>query len=104
MRLLKQSVDVNATEADGSTALHWAAQRERPAARRPARRRRRERQGLHRYNITPLYLAAINGNAAIIERLLEGRRRRRTRTRAGRPDDADDGGAVGKGRRGAGCC
>ena len=28
--LIAQRVDVDATEADGSTALHWAAQRDNP--------------------------------------------------------------------------
>jgi uncharacterized protein len=38
--LLAQHVDVNTAEADGSTALHWAAQRDN---RQPVDRRGRER-------------------------------------------------------------
>jgi ankyrin repeat protein len=69
--LIAQHVDVNASEADGSTALHWAAQRDNPdlvdlliAAGARAR-------AATRYNVTPLSLACTNGNAAIIERLLK---------------------------------
>jgi ankyrin repeat protein len=60
---LKQKVDINATEADGFTALHWAAQRticsSSSSCSWPAPTPRPRR----RYNITPLYLAAMNGNA-----------------------------------------
>jgi ankyrin repeat protein len=68
--LISQRLDVNASEADGSTALHWAAQRDNPeivglliAAGANART-------ATRYNVTPLALACMNGNADIIERLL----------------------------------
>src|ERR1700680_94166 len=69
--LIAQHVDVNASEADGSTALHWAAQRDDPdlvglliaAGAHP--------RAATRYNVTPLSLACTNGNAAIIERLLK---------------------------------
>ncbi|MGA2713311.1 MAG: ankyrin repeat domain-containing protein [Bryobacteraceae bacterium] len=68
--LLAQHVDVNATEADGSTALHWAAQRDNlelvdlliASAANP--------KAATRYNITPLSLACTNGNATIVEHLL----------------------------------
>ena len=43
--LIAQRVDVNATEVDGSTALHWAAQRDNLRNREPPPRRRRERRG-----------------------------------------------------------
>ena len=44
--LLKQKANINAAEADGFTALHWAAQRNDTPARRAAARSRRQRQGL----------------------------------------------------------
>jgi ankyrin repeat protein len=69
--LLRQHVDVNATEPDGSTALHWASYRGdvdtvdllmRSGARVTA----------NRYGATPLTLAAESGNAAVVDRLLKG--------------------------------
>jgi ankyrin repeat protein len=69
--LIAERVDVNAAEADGSTALHWATRRDNPeivdllvAAGANART-------ATRYNVTPLSLACTNGNATIIERLLK---------------------------------
>jgi len=69
--LVDSSADVNATGVDGSTALHWAAQRNSleitqillAAGANPA--------AVTRYKITPLYLASLNGNAAIMEALLK---------------------------------
>ena len=75
--LLEQHADVNAPQADGATALHWAVYRG------PIKRwselliqRRRERRRLaNREGATPLWLASINGDAAMIDALLEGRSR-----------------------------
>jgi ankyrin repeat protein len=69
--LLAQRVDVNATEIDGSTALHWAAQRDNPEIARLLLAAGANAKAANRYNVTPLFLAATNGNAAIIERLLK---------------------------------
>ena len=68
--LLKQNISVNATEADGFTALHWAAQRNDIQLVEVLLGAGANVQASTRYNITPLYLAAMNGNAAMIERLL----------------------------------
>ena len=101
--LLKQKVDINATEADGFTALHWAAQRNDLQLVDLLARRRRQRQGLH-----PLQHHAALSRRPERQRRDHGapaeRGRRPERDRAGRPDDADDGGAVGEGGRRAGCC
>ena len=72
--------------ADGSTALHWAAQRNNAQLVDLLLAAGANAKAATRYNITPLYLAALNGNAAIIERLLERRRRsqRRRRTKGRR--------------------
>src|SRR5262245_32585521 len=66
--LITQRVDVNAAEADGSTALHWAAQREDLALVDVLLTAGANAKAANRYKITPLSLAAMNGNAAIIER------------------------------------
>src|ERR671918_251122 len=68
--LLKQKANTNATEADGFTALHWAAQRNDLQLVELLLGAGANAKASTRYNITPLYLAAMNGNAAMIERLL----------------------------------
>jgi ankyrin repeat protein len=69
--LLAQHVNVNASEADGSTALHWAAQRDNLGIADLLIAAGADVKAATRYNITPLSLACTNGNAAFIERLLK---------------------------------
>lgn len=69
--LLAQHVNVNAAEADGSTALYWAAQRDNFEIADLLIAAGANVKAATRYNITPLSLACTNGNAAIIERLLK---------------------------------
>ena len=69
--LITQRVDINATEVDGSTALHWAAQRDSAEVVEVLLAAGANAKAANRYNVTPLSLAAMNGNAAIIERLLK---------------------------------
>jgi ankyrin repeat protein len=69
--LLKQKLNINATEADGFTALHWAAQRNDLQVVDLLLGAGANARTSTRYNITPLYLAAVNGNAAVMERLLK---------------------------------
>ena len=67
--LLKQHADVNAPQADGMSALHWAAHRDDLAT---ARLLTTARVGVtNRFGITPLSLACQNGNTAMVELLLE---------------------------------
>ncbi len=68
---LKQRVDVNATAADGFTALHWAAQRNNLQLVDLLLGAGANAKASNRYNITPLYHAALNGNAAVMTRLLD---------------------------------
>ena len=69
--LLKQKVSIDATEADGFTALHWASQRNDLQLVDLLLGAGANATASTRYAITPLYLAAVNGNAAIMERLLK---------------------------------
>lgn len=67
--LLKRNDDVNAPQADGMTALHWAVYRDDlPTARLLASARVAV---TNRYGVTPLSLACQNGNTAMVEWLLE---------------------------------
>jgi uncharacterized protein len=68
--LLAQQVDVNTAEADGSTALHWAAQRDNLEIANLLIAAGANVKAASRYNITSLSLACTNGSAAMIERLL----------------------------------
>jgi len=68
--LLIKKVDVNGQAADGSTALHWAAQRNNPQLVDALVRAGANAKASTRYNVPPLYFAALNGNTPIMERLI----------------------------------
>jgi ankyrin repeat protein len=69
--LIAARTDIHAAEPDGSTALHWAAQRDNAEIVALLLGAGANAKTATRYNITPLYLASTNGNADIIERLLK---------------------------------
>ena len=70
--LLKKNADVNESQGDGTTALHWAAYRNDPNVAElligaGANISAKTRLG----DLTPLLLAAKNGNTAVIKILLK---------------------------------
>lgn len=70
--LLKQGADVNAAQADGMTALHWAASRgDAELARTLAFAGARVDAITRNGNYTPLHLAARGGRADAVKALLE---------------------------------
>jgi len=70
--LLDQKTDVNAPQADGSTALHWAAYRQDVALAELLMRAGANVKLATREGATPLSLASINGDAPMIEALIKG--------------------------------
>src|SRR5262245_27877901 len=62
---IQQKADVNAAEADGTTALHWAAQRSNADIAQLLVSAGAKPDVANRYGVTPLSLAAVTGNAAI---------------------------------------
>ena len=68
--LLQKKVDVNAPEADGTTALHWAARNDDAALVDRLIRAGANAKAANRYGVTPLALACENGSAPVVERLL----------------------------------
>jgi len=71
-RLLKSGADVNAQEADGATALQWAAYRgDAKLAERLLKAG--AKPGIANHNgATPLWLAASRGDGAVVRELLAG--------------------------------
>jgi len=69
--LLKQRVDVNAAQPDGTTALHWAVNQEDAETTELLIRAGANVKAANRYGVTPLSLACTNGNGAIVELLLK---------------------------------
>src|SRR5262245_51427768 len=68
---IARKADVNVPQADGSTALHWAVERDDLEAadlliEAGARVAARTREG-----VTPIQLAAVNGSATMLDRLLK---------------------------------
>ena len=68
--LSKQKTNINASQADGTTALHWAAHWNDLDAVNLLLRAGADPKTANRYGATPLSEAALSGNAAIIEALL----------------------------------
>jgi ankyrin repeat protein len=68
--LLEQHADVNASQADGMTALHWAAYRDDLETAKALADAKADVKAANRYGVTPLSLACQNGNAAMVELLL----------------------------------
>ena len=69
--LLKQGADVNAAEADGATALHWASYRDDLESANLLIRAGAKVDAANDLGATPLWTASLNGSAAMVRRLLE---------------------------------
>ena len=69
--LLRQGADPNAGQADGMTALHWAAHDDDIGLARLLLDAGAEPGTPSRYGITPLFLACENGNVAMANLLLK---------------------------------
>ena len=69
--MLRQRIDVNAPEPDGTTALHWAVRQDDLQLTDQLVRAGADVKAANRYGVTALYLAGVNGSAAMIERLLK---------------------------------
>ena len=68
--LLAERVDVNATQGDGATALHWAVHRDDSALVDTLLRAGARANVADDTGATPLFLACTNRNADIVGRLL----------------------------------
>jgi ankyrin repeat protein len=66
----RQGVDVNATQGDGATALHWAAHRDDLAIADLLIRAGARANIANDLGVTPLHLACTNRSAPMVERLL----------------------------------
>ena len=69
--LLQQKANVNAPQVDGTTALHWAVQANDLETADLLIRAGAKVSAANREGATPLMLASINGNAAMLEKLIQ---------------------------------
>src|SRR2546425_400829 len=69
--LIQQGVNVNAAEADGTTALHWASYRDDVESADLLIRAGAKVNAANDLGVTPLWTASLNGSAAMVGRLLE---------------------------------
>src|SRR5579863_5792706 len=65
--LLQQKADVNIPLPDGSTALHWAVEGDDLEILEILIRAGANVNARDRYGLTPLYYAATNSNAGLVE-------------------------------------
>jgi uncharacterized protein len=70
LALINNKVDVNASESDGTTALHWAVQREDADLVDRLIKAGAKVNTKNDYGSSPVSEAALNGNLAILEKLL----------------------------------
>jgi ankyrin repeat protein len=69
--LLTQHADVNAPQADGMTALHWAAYQDDLDLARLLVRAGANVKAANRYGLTPLSLACTNGSGPMVEMFIK---------------------------------
>ena len=69
-RQLKIAADINATQVDGMTALHWAAYHDNPQLGAQLIARGANTTATNHYGISPLYLACLNGSGEFVKLLL----------------------------------
>ena len=69
--LLKQRLDVNVPDAEGMTALHWAAHWDDLETAKLLLRAGANAKAANRYGVTPLHEACTVGNVAMVEALLK---------------------------------
>src|SRR5262245_55428819 len=65
--LLRRNANPNDAEVDGTTALHWAVERDDPAMVDALLKAGANAKAANRYGVAPLSAAAENGNGAIVE-------------------------------------
>ena len=70
-QLIAQHADVNAPQADGATALHWAVYRSDKATVDLLLKTGANPKAANRDGSTPLWLASVNGNGPILESLIK---------------------------------
>ena len=73
--LLQRKADVNAPQIDGTTALHWAVRSDDLETADLLIRAGANVSAANRAGATPMQLAALNGNAAMIDNADQGRSR-----------------------------
>jgi uncharacterized protein len=71
LELARNATEVAATEADGTTALHWAVRQNDQELVDRLLRNGADVSAANRYGVTPLKLAAINGDAKLLGKLLD---------------------------------
>jgi ankyrin repeat protein len=69
--LLDRGADVNVRQADGMTALHWAAYQDDLGSVEMLVRAGADVNATNRYGVTPLSMACTNGNGAMAEFLIQ---------------------------------
>jgi ankyrin repeat protein len=69
--LIAKRADVNASQVDGVTALHWAADRDNLEMAGALVRAGANVKAANRYGVTPLSLACTNGSAPMVALLLK---------------------------------
>src|SRR5437016_1695730 len=69
--LLLKKVDVNAAQVDGTTALHWAVRADDLETADLLIRAGANVSAANREGVMPMQLAALNGSATMIERLIK---------------------------------
>jgi ankyrin repeat protein len=69
--LIQKKADVNASDPDGSTALHWASYRDDVETTDLLIRAGAKVNAANDLGVTPLWPAAENGSSAMVKRLLE---------------------------------